>query len=140
MEGKRTDISYNNSKYTLQIQQITIVGRGLSHDYNTAQFNALANTREIIIDTMAILINDIAIYRGFDSSLPNDFYLPALRHISYHDDTVYSDKGAPLHRSLCIAKVMLTPMLQSLYREKHFPPQYGYYQFLRDIDYILMTH
>ena len=70
MEGKRTDISYNNSKYTLQIQQITIVGRGLSHDYNTAQFNALANTREIIIDTMAILINDIAIYRGFDSSLP----------------------------------------------------------------------
>lgn len=136
----RIDHDYNNSAYAMQVQTITIEGMGLSRDYNTAQFKALTNAREVLIDTMSAMINNIAVHRGFDSAMPEDFYLSAFRHVTYFDDSIHDNNGELLHRSFCTAKVLLSPMLQSLYQEKHWVPEYGYYQFLRDIDIILMTH
>ena len=138
--GNDYDKVYDNSEYELKTQKIVVEGVGVSVDYNTAQFKALANTKKAVLDTMSTIVSNIAKRRGFDTSLPSEFYVSALRHVSYYDDTTHNDGGELVCRSVCTAEIMLQPMLQSLYQEKHFLSEYGYYQFLRDVDRQFMSH
>lgn len=138
--GTEADRSYDNSEYVLRTQRITVEGVGMSLDYNTAQFKSLADAREVLLDTMVTIVGKISARRDFNTSMPSEFYVSALRHVKYFDDKAYNDNGEWMYRSTCTVEVMILPMLQSLYNELHLEPEYGYYQFLRDVDLILMSH
>lgn len=140
MGNTKFDKNYDNSEYVLKTQKLVVEGIGMSLDYNTAQFKALENVQKNVLDTVAEIVKHITIRRGFDSSLPNEIYVSALRHVSYYDDEAYNDEGVLMHRSACTAEVMLMPMLQSIYQAKHFESEYGFYQFLRDVDWQVLTH
>ncbi len=140
VNGDGIDRNYDNSEYVLRTQEITIEGVGVSLDYNTAQYKALTDAKKKLVDTLISLVKSISARRGFDSSMPNEFYVSALRSVRYFDDNTYNDKGELMYRSTCTAKVRVLPMLNSLYQEKHYVSEYGYYQFLRDIDQILTNH
>lgn len=135
-----TDRSYNNSEYILQTQNIVVEGIGMSLDYNTSQFKALADARNALLDTMMIIVRTISAQRNFKPSKPKEFYVSALRHAKYFDDRAYNDNGELMYRSTCTAEVKILPMLQSLFDKLKFEPEYGYYQFLRDVDQVLMSH
>lgn len=132
--------SYDNSEYDLQTKILKVEGAGLSHDFHTARVSALTNVRKVVVDTLSALVNEIAARRGFDKSMPDEFYLSAIRRTSFDEKQTHNDAGDLLYRTSCEAEMLLLPMLQSIYQEKHFPADYGYYQFLRDIDFLLMSH
>ena len=134
------DDNYDNSEYVLQTKSLKVEGIEMSHDCHTAKVKSLTNARKEVLDTLSTLVNNIAVRRGFDTSMPREFYLSALRRTNYYEDQTHNDEGELLYRCTCEAEVMLLPMLESIFKEKHFPANYGYYQFLRDVDILLISN
>ena len=127
----KTSAKYDNSDYTLQNVTLNVSATGRGATRQNAKDLAFNNAKRDIVDTITAIVNRIAAMRNFPVQDHIQFTLPALRHVKYD----YSRQWETIV-FICSASVSLLAVADEMYSALKAPPEYGYCQFLRDVDLV----
>lgn len=125
-------VSYDNSEYAISTIAVDVKGVGLAPDRQRAKDMSLNNAKRAAVDTLTYIVRQVAKKRKFSVKEPVEFVMPAMRNIGY--TYLKGSKGAEF---TCTAVVSLSAVTKDLYSCLNVPSEYGYYQFLRDVDSVM---
>lgn len=126
--------NYDNSEYTLIRNTLEVTGIGSATNRQIAKDKSLNNAKRTAVETLTTLVKQVAGKRQFPVKEPVTFTLPALQNIKY--DYIRGEKAV----FSCVADISLQAVTKDLYICIDAPSEYGYYQFLRDLDLVMQLN
>lgn len=127
----------DNTEYELVNKQFIVTGVGESRNHQQAHTESRAAALDSAMVLLRESITEIAKERGFCSFPIEEFQLANTRIIDQRTTTYNNENNVRIYRSTQTLSIEIEPLLKDLYDKFGANADYGWYMFLRDIDYQL---
>ena len=127
----------DNTEYELVNKQLNVTGVGESRNHQQAH----TKSRTAALDSAVVFLREsitaIAEKHGFQPVTIEELQLTNTRVIDQRTTAYNNEKGVRIYRSTQTLSIEIEPLLKDIYDNLGASADYGWYMFLRDMDYQL---
>ena len=127
----------DNSEYVLVNKQLNVTGVGESRNHQQARTKSRTAALDSAVVFLRESITEIAGKRGFQPISIEELQLTNTHVIDQQTTAYNNEKGVRIYRSTHTLSIEIEPLLKDLYDNLGASADYGWYMFLRDMDYQL---
>ena len=127
----------DNSEYELVNKQLSVTGAGESRNHQQAISKSRTAALDSAVTILCESVNAITAKRGLKPVGIAELQLTNTRVTDQRTTAYDNNDGVRIYRSTQILSIEMEPLFKELYDNLGANADYGWYMFLRDIDYQL---